>query len=110
MANNFFSVYHVSWHRLDDSNNGTTVYTPVVCVNVEKFTVTYENHDYDEISIPKACIKAKDFFRVNFGCKFEGDVNQATGNRVYRHDDPSAPCTHVLRIETTPFSLLYKQP
>lgn len=106
---NFFSVYDVSWHRKDDEP-GYIVYQPKACFNAEKFTITYKDHDYDEITIAEAYEHAREFCRINLGCKFEGDINPATGNRVHRCDSTEAPCTQIIRLEHSPFSLLYKQP
>lgn len=102
----YFSAYEVVWVR-PENESPFYHYTPKACVNSDKFFVSYEDGDYEELPMAMALNRAKDFFRSQFGCKFEGDINPATGNRVYAADSQDAPCTHICRLENTPFSLTY---
>lgn len=102
----YFSVYDVAYISLADGT-AYTRYTPKACFHVDKFKVTYESGDYEELPDILAHMKAKDFCRLHLGCKFEGDLNPATENRVGSPQSES-PCTQVIRFENHPFSLTYK--
>lgn len=99
----FYTVYNVTLEQGPNDNGPRSKYAPLASIHVDKFRITYENGDYEELDDTTAFRKAKAWFRTNLGCKFEGDVNPATGNRV-RDVYSESPCNSILIYEKVPFS------
>ena len=98
----FVSVYQLN---LTIKDSGRTVaISPLACFSIEKFKISYASGDYEELPDIEIVRKAKQFFRSHLGCKFEGDLNPATGNTVYDVHSDTAPCTHLLVLEREAFS------
>lgn len=100
----FYTVYSQSVVQKDPNSNPKVVTTALACIHEDKFRITYENGDYEELDLNEGYKRAKSWFRTNLGCKFDGDINPATGNRV-RDILSDTPCNSVMFYERTPFSL-----
>lgn len=98
----FYSVYTVTLESSSPNIPPKLKYSPLAVIHEDKFRITYENGDYEELDHNTAYRKAKAWFRINLGCKFEGDINPATGNRV-RDVYSEAPCNSVMIYERTAF-------
>lgn len=98
----FVSVYQISLINLDSGEK--VEMKPLASFNIDKFKVSYASGDYEELPDHEIVKKAKQFFRTHFGCKFEGDLNPATGNAVYDVFHDLAPCTHLLVLEKQAFT------
>ena len=98
----FYTVYSQSVIQKNPDSPAKVVNSPLASIHEDKFRITYENGDYEELDNHETYKRAKQWFRINLGCKFEGDVNPATGNRV-RDVQSESPCNSVMLLERIPF-------
>ncbi len=99
----FISIYEVTPHPTEA---GMVEFFPKACFSIEKFSVSYESGDYEELSDIECVRRAREFARKHLGCKFYGDSNPATGSTL-GHCWSTAPCTHYSYTEMKPFERAY---
>lgn len=99
----FYTAYSLSLVQKSVDSPAKLQMTALACIHEDKFRITYENGDYEELDQHEAYKRAKAWMRTNLGCKFDGDMNPATGNRV-RDVYSDTPCNAALFYERNPFS------
>lgn len=98
----FYTAYSVSLIQKSADTPPKTQFLPLASIHEDKFRITYENGDYEELDHHESYKRAKAWMRTNLGCKFDGDVNPATGNRV-RDVYSDSPCNAMMFYERHPF-------
>lgn len=99
----FYTIYSQTVVQSNPDSPAKVVNTPVAAIHEDKFRITYENGDYEELDQHETISRARNWFRANLGCKFEGDVNPATGNRVHGVMSDT-PCNSIMLYEKIPFT------